>query len=262
MIGGGVWHDLCSRAGMRYQALALDYDGTLATDGVVPGTVVDSLRQVRASGRRLIMVTGRELPDLLAVFAFTNIFDCIVAENGGLLYVPSTGRQVPLATPPPPSLVAQLRQRGVPISVGAVIIALQESDWPATKEVLASAGFAVDVVLNKGSLMLLPASVNKGTGLARAAYELGIDRQSIVAMGDGENDHSLLRACGLGLAVANAVPQLKIQADAVTHGARGDGVIEVIGQLLATDLAGMTARPREAVAVPASDAEALTTRTI
>ncbi|MBK8595520.1 MAG: HAD hydrolase family protein [Holophagales bacterium] len=68
---------------------------------------------------------------------------------------------------------------------------------------------------NRQELMLVPAGVSKGTGLFDALGDLGISRHSTLAVGDAENDHSLLGACELGVAVANAVPSLKEAADVV-----------------------------------------------
>ncbi len=45
---------------MYFVALATDYDGTLAEDGVVAKTTLDALRLFKQSGRKLILVTGRE----------------------------------------------------------------------------------------------------------------------------------------------------------------------------------------------------------
>lgn len=74
---------------MRYLALACDYDGTLATDGKVGEDVVAALERVRETGRRLVLVTGRELPDLAGAFPRLDLFERVVAENGGLLCRPS-----------------------------------------------------------------------------------------------------------------------------------------------------------------------------
>ena len=70
---------------MRFLALACDYDGTLANDGTVDASTIAALERWRGAGGRLIMVTGRELPDLKRIFPEIGIFDCIVAENGGVL---------------------------------------------------------------------------------------------------------------------------------------------------------------------------------
>ena len=75
---------------MYYLAIAADYDGTIAHDGVVDPATFDALKEFKESGRRLILVTGRELPDLKRVFPKLQIFDRVVAENGALIYDPST----------------------------------------------------------------------------------------------------------------------------------------------------------------------------
>src|SRR5579862_3720286 len=98
---------------MLYLALACDFDGTLAQDGIVDDKVVTGLGKFRASGRRLILVTGRELPDLKTTFSRLDLFDYIVAENGGTLYTPGDGQEYDLAAAPPASFIAALRARGV-----------------------------------------------------------------------------------------------------------------------------------------------------
>src|ERR1051326_5212070 len=99
---------------MRYLLLATDYDGTLAHDGVVDEPVVAALRRVRDSGRRIVLVTGRELHEVLAIFPHCDLFDRIVAENGALLYRPASKEYHVLAPEPPERLVVELTRRGVP----------------------------------------------------------------------------------------------------------------------------------------------------
>ena len=83
---------------MRYKALATDYDGTLAHHGSVEPATVDAVMKLREAGAKVLLVTGREIPDLLSVFSECAIFDLIVAENGALLYWPATKTDRPLAT--------------------------------------------------------------------------------------------------------------------------------------------------------------------
>src|SRR5258708_26224654 len=98
---------------MRYTAVALDFDGTMAHDSDVAPRVIDGLRRLKETGRKLLLVTGRELPELLSIFPPIAIFDRVVAENGALLYRPESGERRELGGPPPPALVALLRRRGV-----------------------------------------------------------------------------------------------------------------------------------------------------
>ena len=92
---------LSSRDNIYFVALATDYDGTLAEDGVVEPVTLDAIRLLKESGRRAILVTGRELPDLLRVFGEIACFDLVVAENGALLYDPATGEESVLGAEPP-----------------------------------------------------------------------------------------------------------------------------------------------------------------
>src|SRR6187200_2403177 len=109
---------------MRFHVLATDYDGTIAHHGVVDGATKEALARARASGRKLVLVTGRELADLQKTFADFELFDAIVAENGALIYQPAKRTTRLVAEKPPEAFAQRLRERGVaPLSVGEVIVA-------------------------------------------------------------------------------------------------------------------------------------------
>jgi HAD superfamily hydrolase (TIGR01484 family) len=76
-----------------FLALAADYDGTNANHGFVDESTTGALRQLKETGRRLVLVTGRELADLRHAFAEITIFDRVVAENGAVIYDPATGQE-------------------------------------------------------------------------------------------------------------------------------------------------------------------------
>jgi hydroxymethylpyrimidine pyrophosphatase-like HAD family hydrolase len=221
---------------MKYKAVATDYDGTLAWDGKVDQPTVDGLLRAKAAGLRLIMVTGRELSDLFNTFQHSALFDLIVAENGAVLFNPSTTAIRVLAAPPPPKLLQALADQKVPVSVGHSIIATVEPHHHAVLAAIHDLCLEWHVIFNKGSVMVLPADVTKATGLSAALGELRIAPEEIVGVGDAENDQAFLRACGLSVAVANALATVKESADVVTAGARGAGVTEMIDRLLAGEL--------------------------
>ena len=103
-----------------YQVLATDYDGTLAHHGVVSPETLSAIERMRAAGKTLVLVTGRELEDLKQVFPDIGLCDLVVAENGALLYWPSTGQMKLLGEPAPPAFVEKLRDKGVPVVVGSL----------------------------------------------------------------------------------------------------------------------------------------------
>src|SRR3982751_4798287 len=108
---------------MRYLALATDYDGTLAHHGRVGADALAALERLRATGRRLVLVSGRELEDLQSVFEHLALFDRAVLENGALLYHPAAKTERWLGSPPPEEFIRALREPGVPISVGTPPVA-------------------------------------------------------------------------------------------------------------------------------------------
>lgn len=222
---------------MYFVALATDYDGTLAHDGAIDEPTLQAMRDLKASGRRLLLVTGREMPDLERVCPHLDLFDLVIAENGALLYEPATKKDVLLAPTPPPAFIDRLNRAGVsPLSVGRSIVATWEPHETLVLETIRDLGLELHIIFNKGAVMVLPANVNKATGLAAALERLGLSPHNVVGVGDAENDHAFLMACGCAVAVDNALPAVKAKADFVTRGARGDGVIELARLMIETDL--------------------------
>jgi len=228
---------------MRFPALACDYDGTLAADGRVGRVTLAALRRLKESGGRLVLVTGRQVGDLLTAFPGAATFDRIVGENGAILCRPATGRVALLTAAVNPAFVAALAARGVePLSVGRAVVATLEVHHDVVLATIHDLGLDLAVTLNRGALMVLPSGIDKATGLRAALGELGLRPRDAVAIGDGENDQSFLECCGCAAAVGNALPALKARADYVTRAADGAGVAELVALLVDEDLA--TACPR------------------
>ncbi len=223
---------------MRYLALCCDYDGTIAHHGRVDDATIVALERLRESGRMLLLVTGRELDDLQTVFPRLDLFARVVAENGALIYRPETREERLLDEAPPQSFVDKLIERGVgPISVGRVIVATWEPHEKTVLETIRDCGLELQVIFNKGAVMVLPAGVNKATGLRAALTELNLSAHNAVGVGDAENDHAFLNICECAVAVANALPAVKEKADIVTFADHGAGVVQLIDEMLADDIA-------------------------
>lgn len=223
---------------MRYLALATDYDGTLATDGQVSEEILAALKRLRESGRKLIMVTGRQLDDLRQVFPKLDWFDCVVVENGALIYYPASREEQVLGELPPEAFIERLKSKNIePLSVGRVIVATWEPHETVVLEAIRDLGLELQVIFNKGAVMVLPSGINKAAGLNAALNKIGLSSHNVVGVGDAENDHAFLDLCELSVAVANALPMVKEKVDWVTQGSRGKGVAELIEQIVASDLA-------------------------
>lgn len=221
---------------MRFHVLATDYDGTIARDGRVDDTTTQALERLLATGRRLVLVTGRELPELLEIYPRLELFERVVAENGALLYRPATKESVPLIPEPPAELVAALRERNVPLSVGRGILATWQPHESTVLETIQRLGLELQLIFNKGAVMVLPSGINKASGLAAALTEMELSPHNVVGVGDAENDHAFLKLSEFSAAVANALPAVKEAVDWVASADHGAGVVQLIEQLIRDDL--------------------------
>jgi hydroxymethylpyrimidine pyrophosphatase-like HAD family hydrolase len=232
----------------EYRALATDYDGTLAHDSHVTRETLVALQRLKDSGRHLILVTGREMPQLESVFPEYRICDAVVAENGGLVVWPAENREEVLSQPIPEAFVqAAVRREIQPFSIGRVVFATWRPFESVVLEIIHELGLEYQIIFNKRAVMVLPSGVNKATGLAHVLAKLNVSASQVVGIGDAENDHAFLNSCGRAVAVANALQSLKAQCDWVTTQDHGDGVSALIERLLADDLRSLGAtRPRPA----------------
>ena len=228
---------------MRYLAVAIDFDGTLARNDTGPDAAVAALQRLRTSGRRAILVTGRRVDHLLEHCTCVGLFTRVVAENGAVLYNPRTRERTRLTDPLPTRLLDILRDRGVdPLEIGRVVVGTQANHRATVQDVIWELGLEVQVIGNRSAVMLLPAGVNKASGLAHALREMSLSRHEVVAVGDAENDHSFLRHSECPVAVANATPSIKEAAAFVTQGENGAGVVELIDEVIAGDLSRLGGR--------------------
>jgi|ERR1043165_3758595 hydroxymethylpyrimidine pyrophosphatase-like HAD family hydrolase len=212
----------------RFRALATDGDGTLTRGGHLGIKTREALFRLRNKGIKIILTTG-ETPQDLAKFPHLDLFDLVVGENGALLLEPSTGKEHLLAKPPPDKLVAALRGAKIrPLKFGRVIIGTTHVHKRVIEQALEGFDPAWQVIRNRQQLMVLPQGVDKASGLAAALRKLKLSCDEVVAVGDAENDVALFRACSCGVAVANAVSQLKKCAMFVTHRGVGAGIVELV----------------------------------
>ena len=222
---------------MQYHVFATDFDGTLSHDGTVAIATIEALKRLADSGRKIVLVTGREMHSLKSTFPDLNYFHWIVAENGGVIVDTSSGAEIVLGDPPSTAFVDELVKRGVAgISVGRCVVATWSPFENIVLDTIRDLGLELNVVFNKGAVMVLPPDINKATGLQRVLLEMGLSVHNTVGVGDAENDHAFLKVCEFSAATANALPSLKTAVDWVLKRDHGAGVVELIEQLLDDDL--------------------------
>lgn len=202
---------------MKLRVLALDYDGTIAANGVVHPTVKTAIMEARAQGLVVVLVTGRTLSDLKKVERGVSPFDAIVAENGAVLSL--RRRPATLLSPPPSSiLIEELKKRKLEFTTGKCIVDMDVGLAPMVEHIVRELRLALSLTPNRDRVMVLPKGVNKGTGLRACLAALKQSSKDTIGIGDAENDYDLLAACGIGVAVEWGNEALKRQADEIVEG--------------------------------------------
>ncbi|HWX42639.1 MAG TPA: HAD family hydrolase [Blastocatellia bacterium] len=227
-----------------FRMIACDYDGTIAVDGAMSPIVERALADAQRSGFLIALVTGREFNDLKTVCKRLDMFDLVVAENGAVTYLPGTGIVTDLATPPSSNFVAELTREKISFSVGRVVVGIDSAEADRLRTIIRDLGLQLEITLNRDSAMILPAGINKATGLEEGVRKLGIRLSHVIAVGDAENDIPFMGACGYAVAVANAIESVKAVADTVTDEPNGEGVAKFINnRLLRPTAEGIPVRP-------------------
>ena len=217
---------------MKLAAIALDYDGTIAVDGVLDPGVREAIGAARQQGIAVVLATGRRLADLQRAAGDLGCFDVVVAENGAVLTFPAGGRHVTFGHPPARDFLNELRRRGVDFTAGETLIETDAGSASVTLEVLRQLQLPLVLMFNRSRLMVLPQAISKSTGLRQALLALRLSIHNTIGIGDAENDHDLLDACEVGVAVAWGSGALRAVADEVIEGTGPPAVAAYVRRIL------------------------------
>jgi hypothetical protein len=204
---------------MKFGVLALDYDGTIARDGVLNSDVKAAIMEARARGIVVVLATGRILSDLRQAAGNLDFVDAVVAENGAVIAFPN-GQSRLIGHLPPQVFLDELRRRGIEFQTGQCIVEADAASAPRILSVIRELELPLVMLFNRSRLMVLPQAISKGTGLREALNVLRLSPHNAIAIGDAENDHDLLAECEIGVAVSWGSAALQKEADDIL---RGDG---------------------------------------
>ncbi len=213
---------------MKFSTLALDFDGTIARNDVLDPGVREAIGELREQGIVVVLVTGRILEDLRRVAGDLYFVDAVVAENGAVIEFPDSRYSRVIGPPPPASLTNELRREGIPFAAGQSILDAHADSAPRILAILQRLELPLVLLFNRSRVMVLSQAISKATGLRDALAVLRLSPHNTVAIGDAENDHELLQACEVGVAVAWGSQVLKQSADYVLP---GDGPPSVAGYI-------------------------------
>jgi hydroxymethylpyrimidine pyrophosphatase-like HAD family hydrolase len=212
---------------MKFGVLALDYDGTIARDGILDSEVRSAIAEVRSYGIAVVIVTGRILAELEQVAGDLHFVDAVVGENGAVMWF-ANGHSRQLAYSTSTQFLQELARRGLEFKAGQCVVELDAATAPQVLAIIRELELPLVLLFNRGRLMVLPQAISKGAGLREALATLRLSVHNAIGIGDAENDHDLLAACELGVAVSWGSRLLQDAADEVLQ---GDGPTAVAGYI-------------------------------
>ena len=114
----------------------------------------------------------------------------------------------------------------------AVVVDNDSSKINGLREEILATGIVSASQSLKDNVEVMNIDVSKGNAVRYLAEMYKIPRSQVIAIGDNENDISMIEYAGLGIAVGNAEEKLKIAADYVTGHYENDGVAEAIEKFI------------------------------
>jgi hydroxymethylpyrimidine pyrophosphatase-like HAD family hydrolase len=218
---------------MKLRVFALDYDGTIDDGGRLHPDVRSAISEARLQGIMVVLATGRRVDDLRRVIGDLSVFDAVVAENGAIVHFPDNGRSIPQAQGPPGCFLRALRERGLSVSEGMCVIEISAESAPVVLDEIRRQELPLVLLFNRQRAMVVPQGISKATGLRAALEALRVSPHNAIGVGDAENDHSLIEACEIGVAVSWGSRALQMAADELLAGSGPNAVADFIRSTLA-----------------------------
>lgn len=113
-------------------------------------------------------------------------------------------------------------------------VAISEDDLPSLEQARAELKEIPSMHIESSrfnNIEIIPLHVNKGETVKRLAAYYNISIENTIVFGDGENDITMLRAAGIGVAIGNAEDAIKAVADAVTASNDEDGIVAFLDSI-------------------------------
>lgn len=194
---------------------------------------VAAIEAIREMPIPVILATGNVACFVRAAAKLLGASDSIIAENGGVVQVGYDAKEIVLADIEECRRASEFLQEHLP-GMESLDARYRRSemafrrniDLEKARSLLREKYPGLELVDTRFALHLKHRNVNKGTGILKIADILGLEPEGFAAMGDSENDLHMFKAAALGIAVGNAVPEVKAAASYVTKASYGEGAAE------------------------------------
>lgn len=234
----------------------------------IPASTVQALEEAKANGVQVYISTGRPLSLITVLGSIQHLIDGYITTNGAYCFVGNHDVcQHAIPRESVDLVISQaIEQQFCCVLVGTKHLCVFQQDETFNQvflELLKVQGIdkavSQDVVLQEPILQLSPfitqqqetelmsklptcqsgrwhpaftditsLSADKGQGLQAMTNYLGLSLNETMAFGDGGNDITIIQQAGIGVAMGNAVPELKQTADYITTSVDEHGVREAL----------------------------------
>jgi phosphoglycolate phosphatase (TIGR01487 family) len=222
------------------KAIAVDVDGTLTEpDRRISLDAIRALRQAEDdAGVKVMIASGNVLPIARSLSLFIGTSGPIIAENGGIVYFQDeaqylTDKELPMQAFE--MLKQKIGAKGIPTNHWRdteIALDPHTTDINQVKCILKEAGYDLHVGTTGFAVHINNPGINKYAAIEVACKLIEITPENVMAIGDYENDLEMISNCGLGVAVANAVPLVKKAARFVATVPDGLGIVEAVEKFI------------------------------
>ena len=216
-----------NKTNIPYKMIALDLDGTLTNhEKVVTPKTREALLRAQERGAVIVLASGRP------TYGIEPVAECLELEsrggyilsyNGGKIVDCKTREELYSKFLPADVLEAHPTKLLMTGDPAKMIVAEEELSRLVGNrmDVFRSAPFFIELV---------PQGIDKAQSLLRLLGKLNLSQQDLMAFGDGYNDLSMLKLAAMGVAMENAAPEVRAEADWVTLSNENDGVAHALEQ--------------------------------
>ncbi|MBU0471609.1 MAG: glycosyltransferase [Nanoarchaeota archaeon] len=219
------------------KAIITDFDRTITDNPPKPEFDVsdidrDLMNEIRKTNIDMVLSTGRNIRYVRKFCNAFNIWRCVVAENGAVIYIPKTRKTITLNTFYMTKSKRIIREMNLPGTViGKVIVSIKVKYEDKVRKQLGKYANNVSFVRNVDETMILPLGVDKGVGVRLAMKYMNIDLDRTIIVGDGENDVELFLNPGFKIALLNSHKKLKSLANQIMDKPSTAGFRELLVKL-------------------------------
>lgn len=222
------------------KALVTDVDGTITDRRRRINTrAVEAVRTLVDAGVAVVLASGNTVCFMDGLCKMVGTDGTIIGENGGVyrrgfsgtLHIPGDQKACLGAFE---VLEDYFAEQGIGLELlsaqyrFADVAFARNIDADEARAVVRDRHLPVRVLDTGFAIHLQALGVSKGTAMRELAGDMGLRSDEIIAIGDSENDIEMLKAAGVGVAVANAPTSTQSAADWVSRETYGDGFVEAI----------------------------------